>query len=186
LEKMSVETLHQLEPVVTKQATGAIFLPEDHQIDNRLLMDALAIAVKRAGVEVIEGKEVSQLLVENNRVTGVALGDEQINAEMVIVAAGSWSGSLLEPLGICATTIPALGQMLAVRSSAFRHVLHSERVYLVPRQDNRILIGATVDYSGFAKRLTVRGIHKLLTAAIELVPELAEAEIIESWAGFRP
>ncbi len=186
LAKTSVDDLRQLEPAVTEAATGAVSIPDDHQVDNRLLMDALAIAVRQAGVDVIEGREVRQLLVANNRITGIALTNEQINAGMVIVAAGSWSGNLLEPLGVRCTTIPALGQMLAVRSSAFRYVLHSERVYLVPRQDNRILIGATVEYTGFEKRLTVRGIHTLLAAAIELVPELADSEIIESWAGLRP
>ncbi len=186
LEKISAEDLQRLEPTVTKSASGAVFLADDHQVDNRLLMDALAVAIKRAGVRLIEGETVMALLVEGSRVTGVQLTNQQIYADRVVVAAGSWSGGLLEPLGLNVKTIPARGQMLAVRSSAFSHVLHSSRVYLVPRANQRLLIGATVEYAGFEKALTVNALYRLLDAAIELVPALADAEILETWCGFRP
>lgn len=186
VEKISAEDLHKLEPAVTTSATGAVFLTQDHQVDNRLLMDALAIAIKRAGVRLIEGEAVTALAVEHDCVRGVQLNDRQIDAGLVIVAAGSWSGQLLEPLGLRAKTIPARGQMLAVRSSAFNHVLHSSQVYLVPRANQRVLIGATVEYAGFEKAITAKGIQALLEAAIELAPALAESAIIETWCGFRP
>jgi glycine oxidase len=186
LESLSAARLHEIEPAVTKSATGAIFLTEDHQVDNRLLMDALAVALERVGVQIIEGEEVIALLLKSGRVNGVQLKTEEHYADTVVVAAGSWSGRLLEPLGLKVKTIPARGQMLAVRSSALGHVLHSSRVYLVPRLNERLLIGATVEYTGFEKAVTVNGIRGLLDAAIELVPELGEAEILETWCGFRP
>ncbi len=186
LEKISADDLQKLEPAVTTSATGAVFLTQDHQVDNRLLMDGLAIAIKRAGVQLIEGGEVTALLVEENCVKGVRLNNQQIYADRVIVAAGSWSGRLLEPQGLNVKTVPARGQMLAVRSSVLQHVLHSSRVYLVPRSNNRVLIGATVEYAGFEKALTVTAIHALLDAAIELAPALAESAILETWCGLRP
>lgn len=186
LEKIAAAELSKLEPAVTKAAGRAFFMPEDHQVDNRLLMKALGIAIRRAGVEVLEGVEVTGLLMEANRVTGVACGDRHLHAGSVLVAAGSWTGGLLEAVGLTAKTIPAHGQMIAVRSSAIRHVLHSSRIYLVPRNDGRLLIGATIEYAGFAKANTAQGIHSLLDAAFELAPEICGAPIIEMWSGLRP
>jgi len=85
--------------------------------------------------------------------------------------------------------IPARGQMLAVRGSSTNpaaRVLHSSKVYLVPRRDGRILIGATVEYAGFNKAVTVQGMDHLLRAALELMPSLREHEIVETWSGLRP
>src|SRR5207249_2326255 len=64
--------------------------------------------------------------------------------------------------------------------------LWSEKIYLVPRNDGRIVAGATVEYAGFDKRTTAGGIEKILSAAIELAPGLANARIEETWAGLRP
>jgi glycine oxidase len=186
LEKISPDDLFREEPAVTKQATRAFFMPDDHQVENRLLMQALAVAVRRARVEVIEGEAVTGLLIERNRCTGVACGEKLIDAGAVVIAAGSWSGKLLEPVGLNAATIPARGQMIALRSSAIHHVLHSSSVYLVPRLDGRLLVGATIEYAGFAKANTAKAIGSLLDAAIALVPEIADAEIIETWSGLRP
>jgi glycine oxidase len=186
LEKISTAELGKLEPAVSKAATRGFFMPADHQVDNRLLMQALGAAIRRAGVEVIEGCEVTELMVEGERIKGVACGDRQIHAGSVLVAAGSWTGSLLERVGLTAKTIPARGQMLALRSSAIRHVLHSSRIYMVPRNDGRLLVGATIEYAGFEKANTAQGIHAMLDAAFELAPEICGAEIVEMWSGLRP
>jgi glycine oxidase len=188
LERMPADSIGELEPDVTKMATGAVFVPNDHQVDNRRLMDALDIATRRAGVEVVEGEEVSELLFERERVTGIACGNRRFYAGAIVVAAGSWSSKLLDPLGLRAEVIPVRGQMIAAQSatSQINCVLHSKRCYLVPRKDGRILIGATVEYVGFQKAVTVRGINSLIAAAIELVPSLENCEVIESWSGLRP
>jgi glycine oxidase len=187
LEKLTARDIAALEPVVTKQAARAIFVPGDHQVENRRLMDALDIAIRRTGVEVIEGAEVNRLIIERDKATGVVCNGTPIYAGAVVVAAGSWSSHLLDPVGLRVRVVPARGQMLAVRgAAAIRHVLHSSRVYLVPRRDGRIVVGATVEYVGFNKAVTAGGIRGLLDAAIELVPSLADGEIVETWAGFRP
>ncbi len=186
LEKITAADLFKLEPAVTKAATRAFFIAEDHQVDNRLLMDALGVAIKRAGVEILEGVEVTSLIVKENRAQGIVCSDQQIHAGAILLAAGSWSGELLEPVGLKAKTIPARGQMIAVRSSAIRHVLHSSEIYLVPRNDGRLLIGATIEYAGFEKANTAKGIHSLLDAAIDLVPEISQAGLVEIWSGLRP
>jgi glycine oxidase len=188
LEHVSADDLRKIEPAVTESATRAIFLPEEHQVENRRLMDALEVAMKRAGVELIEGAEVTALATEQSRVTGVVLPGRRLDAGAVIVAAGTWSSPLLEPLELNVQVIPARGQMIAVRGPAcpINRVLHSSRVYVVPRNDGRILIGATVEQAGFRKAVTVRAVKHLLSAAVELVPSLGELEVVETWSGLRP
>lgn len=188
LEELTAGDLAALEPAVTKLAARAVYIPGDHQVENRRLLDALDTAMRRAGVEVVEGAEVNRLILEGDKATGVVCNGVPVKAGAVVVAAGSWSSRLLEPVGLRVRVIPARGQMLAVRGSAMpiRHVLHSSHVYLVPRNDGRIVIGATVEYVGFNKAVTAGGIRSLLNAAIEMVPSLADSEIVETWAGFRP
>jgi glycine/D-amino acid oxidase-like deaminating enzyme len=144
--------------------------------------------MKHVGVELIEGADVSALTLEDGRVTGVVSAGTCFDAGVVIVAAGSWSSQLLEPLGLSVKVIPARGQMIAVRSNGctIKRVLHSSKVYLVPRNDGRILIGATVEYEGFHKALTAGAINQLLSAAVELMPSIANFEVIETWCGLRP
>jgi glycine oxidase len=188
LEHLSAAEVHKVESAVTQSATRAIFLPEEHQVENRRLMDALEVAIKRAGVELIEGSAVTAITTDRGKVTGVVCGSERLPAESVVVAAGTWSSQLLEPLGLNVRIIPALGQMIAVRGGACRidRVVHSSKVYVVPRRDGRILIGATVEYAGFQRGVTVKGISYLLSAAIQIVPSLEGCEIIETWSGLRP
>ncbi|HXG93455.1 MAG TPA: glycine oxidase ThiO [Blastocatellia bacterium] len=187
LEKLTVDEARRLEPAVTKLASRAVFVPGDHQVENRRLMDALDVAMRRAGVEVIEGEEVTALVAERGRVTGVVCRNRRLRAGTVVVAAGCWSSRLLSPLGLNIEITPARGQMIAVRgNAAINHVLHSSQCYIVPRRDGRILIGATVEYVGFEKAVTVGGVNQLLAAAIELVPAFERFEIIESWSGLRP
>ncbi|HJZ70030.1 MAG TPA: glycine oxidase ThiO [Blastocatellia bacterium] len=188
LEHVSANQIHKIEPAVTKSAPRAIFLPDEHQVENRLVMDALEVAMERAGVELIEGAAVTALTTARGKVTGVVSAGQRFDAGAVIVAAGSWSSELLAPLGMHVKVIPARGQMVALKGEIcpISRVIHSSRVYVVPRHDGRVLIGATVEYAGFEKAVTAEGISHLLTAAIEVVPQLKEFEIVESWSGLRP
>jgi len=188
LEYLSASEVRNIEPAVTQSATRAIFLPQEHQVENRRLMDALEVAIKRAGVELMEGADVSAITTASGKVNGVLCGGERLSADMVVVAAGTWSSHLLAPLGLNIRIIPALGQMIAVkgRDSLIDRVIHSSKVYVVPRRDGRTLIGATVEYSGFQKRVTVQGMSYLLSAATQIVPALEECEVVEAWSGLRP
>ena len=188
LEQLSASAVRDCEPAVTESATGAILIPGDHQVENRRLMDALEAAIKRAGIQLIEGEEVSALTTERGRITAVVSNGRRLEAAVVIVAAGTWSSKLLEPLASGVEVIPARGQMIALRGRGcpITRVLHSKKVYIVPRLDGRILVGATVEYAGFEKAVTVSGIASLLSAASELAPSLLEFEIVETWSGLRP
>ncbi|MFL6214754.1 MAG: glycine oxidase ThiO [Blastocatellia bacterium] len=188
LEELSAGDLHALEPYLSESTARGVFIPGDHQVENRRLMDALDAAIRNAGVEVIEGAEVARLIIERDRAVGIVCNDQTIYAGAVVVAAGSWSSRLLQPAGLRVRVTPARGQMIALRGAAarLRHVLHSSRAYIVPRNDGRVVVGATVEYVGFNKAVTAAGVRSLLDAAIEIVPRLADCEIVEAWAGFRP
>lgn len=188
LEHVSADDVRKIEPAVTKSAARAIFLPEEHQVENRRLMDALAVAMQRAGVEVLENAEVTALATERGAVTGIVSEGRRLDAGAVVVATGAWSSRLLEPLGLNVKVIPARGQMIAVKGGTrpINRVVHSSGVYLVPRRDGRLLIGATVEYAGFRKAVTAGAVTTLLTAAVALVPSIGELEIVEAWSGLRP
>lgn len=188
IERLSASDTRSAEPAVTQQASGAVFIPGDHQVDNRLLMKGLAAAIRRAGVEVIEGAEARCIIVERDRAVGVDVGTHQYKGGTVLLAAGSWSSRLLDPLDLGIEVIPARGQMVALKGGApaIRHVIHTSRCYLVPRRDGRVLVGATVEYAGFEKAVTAAGIGSLLSSAVEAVPSLADFHIVETWSGLRP
>jgi glycine oxidase len=188
LEHIDSDLLRKIEPSVARHAACAVFIPGDNQIENRRLMDGLAVAIRRLDVEVIEGRGADSLVVERSRVTGVVCEGEPLLAGSVVISAGCWSGELLEAVGINLKVIPARGQMLALKGDGMpiNCVLHSSDCYLVPRSDGRVLVGATVEYVGFRKAVTAAGIRSLLASAVELVPALSAFEIVESWSGLRP
>jgi glycine oxidase len=186
-ESISLDAARKLEKSLGPAAQAAVWLPEEATLDPRLLMDALLAATRRRGVEIRADCAVTDVLTQANRVTGVMAGGEKISAKFVVAAAGSFCGSIggLAPF---APTRPVRGQMVALRSgdTALRRVLRSARGYLVPRRDDRIIAGSTLEDAGFQKHVTPAGIEKILDAALELIPGLADAEILETWAGLRP
>ena len=188
LEQISIEDLRAQEPSVSEVAIAALRVPGDHQVDNRRLMDALEVAIKRAGIEVLEGHRVDSLDLKAGRAAGVICSGQARASGVVVLAAGSWSGSLFKEAALEVPVVPARGQMMAVKGEVapISHVIHSGHCYLVPRRDGRIVIGSTVEYAGFHKATTAGGLHELLQAATRLVPSIREMEVAETWSGLRP
>jgi len=191
VEAISLSAAREHEKSFTPDARAALWLPEEATVEPRLLMEALLAAAQNRGVAIRSDCRVTRLLCEQNRCLGVIAGGEKIEAAHAVVAAGCFSGELADGAAHLARllpTRPVRGQMLALRHESFRlnRVLRSERGYLVPRRDGRIVAGSTKEEAGFEKRVTAAGIRKVLDAAIELCPSLAAAEIVETWSGLRP
>ncbi|MBW3629493.1 MAG: glycine oxidase ThiO [Gemmatimonadetes bacterium] len=188
VQRLSGAEARELEPGLAGGVRGALRFPEDHQVDNRLLAGALRMAAVTAGAEIRAGVEVGEVLVEGARAVGVrtTMG-ERIDAAAVVIAAGSWAGAL-RGLPHAVPVSPVHGQLIALKTTPplFRHVVHSPRVYLVPRADGRLIVGATVEQVGFRKAVTPAGILSLLGPALEAAPTLADAPLVESWSGLRP
>ncbi len=186
-EPLRLEEAHRLEPALSREARAVALLPYEGSVDNRLLTDAVLAAAARQGVAIRAGAEVTSLLREASRCAGVVAGGEKLRASHVVLAAGCYSGGI-EGLSRYAPTRPVRGQMAALRSARveLRRVLRSGRGYVVPRNDGRLIVGSTLENAGFEKRLTPAGLAAILSAALELAPELADAAVVETWCGLRP
>jgi glycine oxidase len=151
------------------------------------LTSAILGAAKRSGAEIFAGNGAKAIWREGNRCAGLVLQNEKVEANSTIIAAGCFSATI-EGIAPYAPVRPAKGQMAALRADELKieRVLWSEKIYLVPRNDGRILAGATVEHAGFDKRVTAGGMDRILSAAIDLAPGLANARIEETWAGLRP
>jgi len=164
-----------------------VLRPEEASVDNRALTAAILEASQRSGAEIFSGNGVKAIWREGNRCAGLVLQNEKVEAKWTVIAAGCFSATI-DGIAQYAPVRPAKGQMVALRADDLKidRVLWSEKIYLVSRNDGRIVAGATVEHAGFDKRVTAGGIEKILSAAIELAPSLASARIEETWAGLRP
>ena len=189
-EPLRAEDARELEPALSEEMEVGVLRPEEASVDNRALTRAVLEAARRSGVEIFSNCGVESLWREGDkhrRCGGLVLQNEKVEAAWTIVAAGCFSAGLGGIDGY-APVRPAKGHMVALRADELKieRVLWSEKIYLVPRNDGRILAGATVEYVGFDKEITAGSIEKILSAAIELAPGLAGARIEETWAGLRP
>jgi len=186
-EPLRAEDARELEPALSEEVEAAVLRPNEASIDNRALTNAVLEVAKRSGAQVFADSGVKAIWREGNRCAGLQLQTERVAAKWTIVAAGCFSETI-EGVAKYAPVTPAKGQIVALRADdvEIQRVLWSDKIYLVPRNDGRILAGATVEHVGFDKRTTAGGIQKILSSAIELAPGLANARIEETWAGLRP
>jgi glycine oxidase len=190
-EPLALDEARDAEPAIGREARAAAFLRDECSIEPRALASSVLAAAASAGVELRPGVAVGSLALDGKKCTGVRTASgEVIHAAHVVLAAGCWS-SQIAGAAAWAPTAPVRGQMAALRYSGkpIRHVLRSERGYLVPRgvkSPQTLVVGSTLENAGFEKRVTSGGVEKILSAANELAPELANAEIIETWCGLRP
>jgi glycine oxidase len=175
--------LAELEPALADPNRLAKLLNE-RSVDPRALVAAALKAAKHREVDISSGTAVTGVLLSGGRVNGVGTEKAEYGAPVVVNCAGAWAGQILPHRF---PTRPVKGQMLSVVGKpVLRHVIRAPEVYLVPRSDGRILIGATVEDAGYDKRTDSATIHRLHQAAVRLVPALAEARILDAWAGLRP
>jgi glycine oxidase len=186
-EPLRAEDARELEPALSSEVEAAALRPDEASVDNRALTQAVLQAAQSSGAEIFPGHTAEAIWREGGKCAGLQLQSERVSAKWTIVAAGSFS-SQIEGVKAYAPVRPAKGQMVALRADGVRieRVLWSERIYLVPRNDGRMLAGATVEYVGFDKHVTAGGVEKILAGAIELAPGLGSAQIEETWAGLRP
>jgi glycine oxidase len=185
------QTRHR-EPHLAGKLAGAVWSPEDHQVDNRKLASALRVAAQRMGAIIHEHRPVKEISIGGGRADGVILADDtRIAADVTVLAAGAWSRGVAGlPQALRPPVRPVKGQMIALRmdpaAPLLHHVVWAPGVYLVPRRDGRLLVGATVEERGFDTSLTAGGLLTLLEAAWRTVPSVEELPVQEMWVGHRP
>ena len=180
-----------LEPGLAPGALGGVHAPHEAAVDPSAVVSALRAACERAGVELLTGVEVRALASGGSRVQGVVAADGARHlAQAVVVAAGAWSGLGWLPEGARPPVRPVKGQILTLRGPAEQpvaaRIVVTERVYLVPRADGRLIAGATVEEMGFDTAVTAGGVHELLREAYRALPDVAELELERAVAGLRP
>lgn len=182
----------ELEPGLTSTCAGAIHAAHEAAVDPRRLVASLRTAAINAGVELLEGAEVVDGLYEGDAIAGVRTQDGAEHlARHTVLAAGAWSGvAAWLPREARPAVRPVKGQILTLRGPApwtvCGHIVASERVYMVPREDGRLIVGATVEEHGFDLDVTAGGVFELLREAYRALPDVSELELVETVAGLRP
>jgi glycine oxidase len=194
-ERMTGRECRRLEPMLAPGVRAGLLVHGDHQVDNRRLVAALLSAATRSGVSMLE-KEAVTAVVDGTRIVGVELADgARLQAKTVILAAGCWSGRIRGlPEGAVPPVRPVKGQILRLRgphdapllSRTLRCLVAGSHVYLVPRADGEVIVGATAEEQGFDATVTAGGVRQLLHDAWQVVPGIAELELVECRAGLRP
>jgi glycine oxidase len=191
LQWLSAGEAREREPCLSSHTVGAIYSPEDHQVDNRLLVQALARAFIAAGGVLHESAPVDGIELATGRIAGLRVAGNRHAADVVVLAAGAWSGEIVGiPVYARPPVRPVKGQMLALQmdpaAPLIRHVVWAAKAYMAPRADGRLVVGATVEERGFDAALTAGGVFALLEGAWRALPGIEELPIAEMWTGFRP
>lgn len=182
----------KLEPGLSPRVVGGIRTTADHEVDPRALSAALACALDRAGGELRGHTAVASLVQDGGRVEGVELeSGDRITAAEVVVASG-WRSGEMEGLPEHARVPvrPVKGQILRLRgprsAPVVSRVVRTPEVYLVPRENGELVVGATVEERGTNQSVTAGGVLELLRRAYEALPGITELELAETSAGLRP
>jgi glycine oxidase len=196
VEELDRAQCRSLEPFLSADVQGGVLAEGDWSVDNRRYLAALRWAVTDAAVRQLTGR-VARLEIVADRVSGVTLADGRtVAAEVVVLAAGAWSGSIVGvPEPVRSGVRPVKGQLLRLRlpermppvlQRSVRGTVRGFDVYLVPRADGEVVVGATVEERGFDRTVTAAAVHDLLRDAMTLVPVLGELMLVETCAGLRP
>ena len=195
-EELDSRACRKLEPFLTPDVHGGVVFAGDWSVDNRRYAAALRAAMAAAKVRISRGR-VTQARVDGGRVRGVGLADGTvIDSAAVVVAAGCWSGAVAGlPAPLRAAVRPVKGQLLRLRhpegfppviSHTIRATVRGADVYLVPRADGEVIVGATSEERGPDRTVTAGAVHDLLRDAMSVLPVTSELILAETCAGLRP
>ena len=196
-EWLAPRACRELEPGLTPSFNGGVRAAGEAAVDPRALSVALLAALSASGVEVRSGREVTSGIWDGERLVGVrtagaAEGEAELRADAVVLCNGAWSGvTEWLPEEARPPVRPVKGEVLELRTRVgheppARGIIASERVYLVPRRDGRLIVGATQEEQGFDTTVTAGGALELLREAYRVLPEVAEMELAGAIAGLRP
>jgi glycine oxidase len=177
------DSARAIEPALSPSIRSAVHLPDEAQVDPPMLLRALQQACASLGVKFRTG-----LTVTGVSRRGVDTQEGRIEADAIVVAAGSWSSMLSGLPTELRRVRPVRGQIVQVdtRPPIVRNIVFGDRGYVVARPDGRTILGSTMEEAGHVKEVTVAGVNAVLTQSLALLPGLANAPITATWCGFRP
>lgn len=173
------------------QALNPLWLPTIAQVRNPRLLKSLKAFLVQQGVVFIENCEVTEIVQKNNQIQSLNTSIGVLSVNHLVIAAGAWSGDTLRHLFSelkKPKIAPVKGQMLLFQAhpGLLPHIVLDEDHYLIPRRDGKILVGSSVEETGFDKSTTEQTKNKLKAFAFELFPALKDFFLIAHWAGLRP
>ena len=189
LRSVDIEVVRAAVPPLGSGFSSAIHMSGVANIRNPRLVRSLRAAVLgMPNITLLEHRPVTGFIRESGRIRGVLTEQGELRADQVVLAAGAWSAELLATLGIELPVEPVKGQMILFKCADdfLPSMVLAKGRYAIPRRDGHILIGSTLEYEGFDKTPTDDALASLKASAIELLPALADAEVVGHWAGLRP
>lgn len=189
LRRVDADFVYRQVPALAPGFTSALWQNDLANVRNPRLMAALLARLNaHPHFTLIEQSPATELMVRDGRVEGVRSAAEVFRAGAVVLAAGAWSGEWLAPLGLKLPVQPVKGQMQLYRCEPgwLPSMVLFEGRYAIPRQDGHVLIGSTLEHSGFDASTTAAGFASLRRSALQLLPTLAERQPVGQWAGLRP
>jgi glycine oxidase len=187
-ERLAASDFTRVEPALNPDLRAVYFLPDRAQVRNPRLLKALMAAVTGRGGRLLPWSEVEGFQIEAGRATAVESSIGRVPCGSVVVAAGAWTGPVVAKIGLDAPTPPVKGQIALLNAGRplLRRVVEHGKNYLVPRDDGRILVGATEEDRGYDSTTSAETTRALVEFAVRLCPGLKSATTEASWAGLRP
>lgn len=189
ISRVSIDLVKAAVPPLAAGYSTAIHMADVANVRNPRLTRALREALLQLpNVTLREDCAVDGFIQEGGRVVGVRTSQEEVHADRVVLCAGAWSGELLTTLGLDLPVEPVKGQMILFKCAEdfLPSMVLAKGRYAIPRRDGHILVGSTLEHEGFDKTPTEAALESLRASAIEMLPALAEAEVVGHWAGLRP
>ncbi len=189
LSKVAVSKAYAAVPVLGPGFENAVYMAGVANVRNPRLLKSLKAALQALpNVTLKEHCAITGFIRDGERIAGVETVEGAITADEVVLTAGAWSGDLLRPLGFELPVEPVKGQMILFKCAEdfLPSMVLAKGRYAIPRRDGHILVGSTLEYAGYDKTPTDEALQSLRASAIELIPDLADAELVGHWAGLRP
>ena len=190
LQVIDNKEIKVIEPELSSalSANGGIWMPEIRQVRNPRLVKAAKEYLLNQGVSFVEQTQVTGFVEQGGKVKGVKTSSGEFYADKVLLAGGAWSSKLLKNININIDVEPVKGQMILFKTEpgTIKRITLSEDRYVIPRKDGRVLVGSTLEHSGFDKALSDSARKELIAEASRIIPILANAEVEHHWAGLRP
>ncbi len=189
VELLNEEEMRRREPLLASDICGALWLPDEGQVRAQRVVEALARAATGCGAKLSAHKEVVAIQQNKGRALSVTTAQgEIIPCDYLVIAAGAWAARCGKWLNLTLPVEPQRGQLLSLRQPvpAIRHIVIGKGIYVAPKKDGTVIVGATKEDVGFAAQVTAGGVFWLLDWALKLVPALEQSALERVWAGLRP
>lgn len=189
LQLIDSKEVYEIEPELSRTllvGKKAIWMPDVRQVRNPRLVKTTKKYLLKQAVTFLEQTQVTGLIQKSGKVTGVRSSKGDIVADKVIVAGGAWSSNLLKNISI--SVEPVKGQMILFKTepNKIKRITLSQDRYVIPRKDGRVLVGSTLEHTGFDKTITTAAREELMQEAYRIVPCLRNTQVEFHWAGLRP